>query len=414
MFAPSRTLWLIVAPPLAGFVWQLAREIRKTRPGVSDRWSRRVGAGSVVLATGATLGHALRLARDPSGTKALVQSAAATVDIGPLALHLGLRLDRLSGVASGLACAVAMAVAALLTSRKADVKGGRAWAWLELSVAGGLLSFLAGDVMTLLAGWTLVAAADTWLAGWADPRRGAVRATRGALAVLALLVAALSRVDPGGSPALSLVAFLVALAAMSGSTPPAGAPLSLAAVGCGATAGLVGPFLLLRLAALDPMPPDAGPMIAIAGVAMLAAAGRRAFLTPPGPSRWLALVGGAPAGLTCISFSADGEKGGSLVLASAGVAAAFLLLAAAASGLPIKRDASASIKRDASASIKGDRRAAPAPRDFEAALLGRAPEAAGLLLLSFERWVVDAIGGAIVALSYASGWALSRIDGRRP
>jgi hypothetical protein len=233
-----------------------------------------------------------------------------------------------------------------------------------------------------------------------------VRATRGALAVLALLVAALSHVDPGGSPAFSLVAFLVALAAMSGSTPPAGAPLSLAAVGCGATAGLVGPFLLLRLAALEPVPPAAGLVIAIAGVAMLAAVGRRALLTPPGPSRGLALVGGAPAGLTCISFSADGEKGGSLVLASAGVAAAFLLLAAAARGLPIERDVSAK--------TKGDRLAIPAPLDLEAALLGRAPEAGGLLLLSFERWVVDAIGGAIVALSYASGWALSRIDGRRP
>jgi hypothetical protein len=407
MFAPSRTLWLIVAPPFAGFVCQLARAIRKTRPGGSDRWSRRVGVGSVVLASGATFGHALRLARDPAGTEALVQSAAATVDIGPLALHFGLRLDRLSGVASGLACAAALAVAALLTSRKADVRGGRAWAWMELSVAGGLLSFLADDFMTLLAGWTLAAAAAAWLEGWADPRRGAARATRGALAVLALLVGALSRIDPGGSPLFSLVAFLVALAAMSGWTPPAGAPLSLAAVGCGATAGLVGPFLLLRLAVLQPMPPGAGRVIAIVGVALLVAVGRRAFLTPPGPSRWLALVCGAPAGLTCISFSADGEKGGLLVLASAGVAAASLLLASAASGL--------SVKGDASASVKGDthRHATPARRDLEAALLVRAPEAAGLLLLSFERWVVDAMGGAIVVLSRASGWALSRIDGRR-
>jgi hypothetical protein len=395
MSAPSRTLWLIVAPPLAGFAWQLVREIGRAPRSGSDRWSRRVGVGSVVLASGATFGHALRLAREPAGTGALVQSATAAIDFGPLALHLGLRLDPVSGAVSGLACAAAMAVAAWLASRRADERGGPAWAWLELSVAGGLLSFLADDFMTMLAGWTLAGAAAAWLEGWIDPRRGAVRATRCALAVLALLVGAASHADPRAPLALAPVAFLVAVAAMSASTLPAGAPLSLAAVGCGTTVGLIGPFLLLRLVAFAPMPSGAEPAVAIAGAVMLAMVGRRALLAPRGPLRWLVLVSGVPAGLTCMSYSSDGEKGGLFVLLSAGLVATLLLLVGAARGLPVDR---------------------PVPRvrrDLEAALLGRAPEAAGHLLLSFERWVIDATGGAIVVLSYASAWALSRIDGRR-
>ena len=395
MSAHSPTLWLIVAPPLAGFFWQLAREIGKAPRSGSVVGSRRVGAGSVVLASSATFGHAVRLAREPVGTGALVQSAAASVDVGPLALHLGLRFDPISGAVSGLACAAALAIAAWLASRKADERGGRVWAWLELSLAGSLLSFLADDMVTAVAGWTLVAAAAAWLEGWTDPRRGAVRATRGALAVLALLVGAACHVETVAPPALGPLAFLVAVGAMSASTLPAGAPLSLAALGCGATIGLVGPFLLLRLSTLAPMTATPEPMVAIAGVAMLVAIGRRALLEPPGPWRWLALVSGAPAGLTCISFSSDGENGGVFVLLSAGMVATWLLLAAAARGLLV------------------DRPATPVRRDLEAVLLGRAPEAAGLLLLSFERWVVDAIGGAIVVLAHASGWALSRIDGRR-
>ncbi len=126
---------------------------------------------------------------------------------------------------------------------------------------------------------------------------------------------------------------------------------------------------------------------------MLAGVALRALLEPAGPSRWLALVGGAPAGVTCISLGADGAKGGLLVLVSAGLAAALLLLTA-----------------DARRLLEGARPA----KDPEGALLGHLPEAAGLLLLSFERWVVDAIGGAVIALGHASAWALSKIDARRP
>ncbi len=401
MPALSRTLWLIVAPPFVGFVWQLVRQMRVPGGRGLDTGSRRIGVGSVVLATGATLGHALRLARAPSGTDAFAQSAAGAVHAGRLGAGIGLRLDRLSTTAALLACAVAVAVAALLASRKTDVRRGHPWAWLELSLAGALLSFLADGFVPMVAGWTIAAAAAAWLEGWADPRPGAVRATRGALAILALLLGAVSIDDPGspGATGFSTVAFLVAAAAMSAATPPAGAPFSLAALACGATTALLGPYLLLRLVLLAPMPSGAAPVVAIAGAAMLAAVARRALLAPPGAPRWLALVGGAPAGLTCLSLSADGEKGALLVLISAGLAAGLLLLTAAARGFTI----------DAA-----ETKVPPARRDLEAALLARAPADAGVLLLSFERWVVDAIGGAIAVLSHASAWTLSRIDGRRP
>src|ERR1700722_17768824 len=334
--ALSPTLWLALAPPLAAFVWQLARGLRAyRRGGADDPWARRVGVGSVVLAAGATLGHALRLAR-ATGVDAIVQTIGpafapafgpsagahdASLDAGLghaglLDAGLGLRFDSLSGVACGLACAVAIGAAAVLAARPAAERPGRAWAWLELALAAALLSFLADGFVTTLLGWTLAAGAAAWLQGWTDPGRGAVRATRGALAVLALLFGALLLSDAGGlegSPgggALAVAAFLVATAAMSASTPPDGAPLPLAALACGGTTGILGPFLLLRFASMAPMLPGAGRLIATAGAAMLAGVGWTALRPRGGPARWLALVAGAPAGLTCLSLSADGAKGG--------------------------------------------------------------------------------------------------------
>ncbi len=407
--ALSRTLWLIVAPPAVACGCQLASGLaRRRRPAgvdpldASARRARRVGVGSAVLASGATLGHALRFARAPAGTGALVQGASVGTLAAPMGVHLGLRFDPLSGTACGVACAVALGAAVLLASRPATERSGRAWAWLELATAAALLAFLADGFAATVLGWTLAAAAAAWLAGWTDPRAGAVRATRGALAIAALLVGAVFRDESGGLDGpgtLALVAFLVAAAAMSASTPPAGAPTALAAASCGGTIGLLGPFLLLRLAPLAPgasSAPDLGPVVAAAGIAMLAGVGGRASLAPHGASRWLALAGGAPAGLTCVALAADGGSGGRLVLVAAGLVAALLLLTAAARGIPAAASAPA-----------------PGPTDLEAALLERAPERLGSLLLSFERWVVDAIGGAVVVIAHASAWALSRIDARR-
>jgi hypothetical protein len=211
-----------------------------------------------------------------------------------------------------------------------------------------------------------------------------------------VLRAAPGGVDAGTASTLAVVAFLCAAAAMSASTPPVGAPLGLAALGCGGTTGLLGPFLLLRVAEPAPLSLGASQVVAIGGALMTAGVVRQALRRLDGPSRWVAVAGGAPAGLTCISLGADGEKGGLLVLVTAGLIAMLLLVTAAQRG------------------ISTAPRANPARTDLEAALLVGAPEAAGALLLSFERWVVDAIGGAVVVLARASAWALSTLDARRP
>jgi hypothetical protein len=184
----SRTLWLIVAPPLFGFLWHLATGLRRTaadgRSGRATASVRNVGIGAVLLACAATLGHAARLVRAAPGIEGLFQHGAGGTLAGSVDTGLGLLFDPLSGIACTLACAVA-AAAALFASND-----WRTWAWLELALAGGLLSFLADGFLTTLLGWAIAATAGSWLAGWRDPRVGAERATRGAFAVLAILVGA--------------------------------------------------------------------------------------------------------------------------------------------------------------------------------------------------------------------------------
>ena len=386
--AVSRTLWLVVAPPLVAFVWQLATGLR--RAGVAnDPWPRRIAVGAILVASAATLGHALGLAQAPEGTQALVEYTVGGARLGALEAGFGLVFDRLSGTASSLSCAVALGVAALIASRGVDRRRWQVWAWLELSLAGALLSFLADGFATTLLGWGLAVSAAAWLAGWSDPRAGAVRATRGALAIVAMLVgdALLLR---GFYTTLALAAFLVASVAMSASPPPPGAPLALSALDCGATTGVLGPFLLLRLAFLVPRSPGAAWMVAVVVGAWLVLIGRRALAAPAGPWRWIVLAGGAPAALVLVALSVDGVQGGLLVLVSAGLVSALLLGVAGARLSP----------------------PSPAPRgpSVERALLEHAPEAGAPLLMAFERWVVDAITGSVGVLVRALAWTLARFD----
>jgi hypothetical protein len=488
----SRTLWLIVAPPLFGFLWHLAMGLRRAAGGRTERAPasvRNVGVGAVLLACAATLGHAARLVRAAPGVEGLFQHGAAGSIAGSVDVGLGLVFDPLSGIACALACAAAAAAALFVSS------DWRSWAWLELALAGGLLSFLADGFLTTLLGWAIAATAGAWLAGWRDPRLGAERATRGAFAVLSILVGAsllfwglrgqwdgddyvvdapadlvASRSDarlsfreiaaevaaprpagttpemvtappaksapaaeaprragPGGFDivTLALIAFLVAAVAMSATVPPRGAPFALCAVGS-ATMGALGPFLLLRLAFLAPLARAGRPAIAAAGVFMLAAVARRVWYgraantgaansaattsaansaattsaaNSAATTRGLALVGGAPAGLTCIALSADGAKGGLLVFGVACAVAALLLLTASSRGL----FASEGNKPSAAGDENG----------IEHLLLGSAPEDGGALLVAFEQGVVDAIAGAVAVVVRATAWVLARLDGAR-
>jgi hypothetical protein len=412
-FVSSRTLWVMVATPLFGFLWHLAACLRRSSQPRPGRWARGIGVGCVALSSVVAALHVLKLAQEPVASRALWQHLGSSVRVGPFAAGFDLLLDPLSGVACSLACLVALASAAVVASRPPSERGWSVWAWLELALGAAMLSFLAGGLLTVFLGWGLAAASGAWLAGWADRRVGAVRATRGALGIVALIIGALllsqqsvqsvltfpelaaQFADPATvhtDDGLALVAFLIAASAMSSSTPPAGAPLALVAVACGATTSALGPLLLLRLAFLIPLVTPAGSLVVMAGALMVVLAGRRALFAPKGPMRWLSLVAGAPAGLTYISLGRDGASGALVVLASAGLVAALLMLTAARRG------------------VSADEGATWAPASLDDLLLADGLERAGAFLMTFEHWVVDAIVGAIGVLLHASGWALARFD----
>ena len=153
---------------------------------------RRVlpGVGCIALAATATLGHALLAAQTPAGGRALFEPAAGGVRFGVVDAGIDLLLDTRALMACGLVCVVALAAAILLATRPAPERGWRPWAWLQLAMAGALLSFLADGFVAAAVGWTLAAAAGAWLAGWHDARAGVVVATRGAVALSAMLLGA--------------------------------------------------------------------------------------------------------------------------------------------------------------------------------------------------------------------------------
>lgn len=408
----SRTLWLVVAPPFAAFVWQFVRGLRGAG-GAYDPWPRRLGVGSILSASAALLGHEFALARAPRGAGGLLEPAVGGARLGALDVRFGLAFDRLSVCACTLACVVALAAAANLGTRRAspevDPRPWKSWAWLELSLSGGLLSFLAGGLATAWLGWTLVGASAAWLAGWSDTKAGALRATRVALAIFAMLAgdSLVSGTNPGSwdaatgrgldayAASLALAAFLAAAASMSASAPQPRTAPALAAFDAGATTGLLGPFLLLREASLVPRLPHGAAVVTVTGAALVVLAARRARAAPPGLPRWVAGVGGAPAGLVLVALGVDGRQGGALVFVSAGIVAA-LVLGIAGAATPGAAHASASAR-------------SPRP-SVERALLGHAPEAGATLLMAFERWVVDSLAGSVGVVVHALAWALVQFD----
>src|ERR1019366_8420067 len=305
----SRTLWLVVAPPFAAFVWQLVRGLRGAG-GAYDPWPRRLGVGSILSASAALLGHEFALARAPRGAGGLLEPAVGgaclRARLGALDVGFGLAFDRLSVCACTLACVVALAAAANLGTRRAspevDPRPWKSWAWLELSLSGGLLSFLAGGLATAWLGWTLVGASAAWLAGWSDTKAGALRATRVALAIFAMLAgdSLVSGTNPGSWGAatgrgldayvasLALAAFLAAAASMSASAPQPRTAPALAAFDAGATTGLLGPFLLLREASLVPRLPHGAAVVTVTGAALAVLAARRQGCRAGSPA-WAAL-----------------------------------------------------------------------------------------------------------------------------
>jgi hypothetical protein len=193
----SRTLWLVVAWPLAGLAWQLLvarpRIERARDAGAVLRelaLARVAGVGGVALASTASLGHALLMARLPPGSRVLYEPLLRGARFGSLDAGIDLLLDPSALAACGLACAVTLAAAVVIAGRPAPERGWRPWAWLHLALAGSLLAFLADGFVTAAVGWTLAVVATAWLAAWHRAAAGEAVAMRGALAVAAMVAAA--------------------------------------------------------------------------------------------------------------------------------------------------------------------------------------------------------------------------------
>ncbi|HEY8041862.1 MAG TPA: hypothetical protein VIF15_18790 [Polyangiaceae bacterium] len=193
----SRTLWLVVAGPILAFAW-LAFVARTRLAGARGAdailrelaSARLAGVAGVALATAATLAHAVMLARQPSSQRALFEHVARGARIGQVDAGLDLWLDVRALTACGLACAVVLAAALFVATRPPPDRGWAMWAWLQLALAGALVSFLADGFATLAIGWAVAGAAGAWLAGWYDDAAGVVAAMRTAVALGMMLVGA--------------------------------------------------------------------------------------------------------------------------------------------------------------------------------------------------------------------------------
>ncbi len=183
----SRTLWLIVVWPAAGAMWQLLVERR--RPAYA---ARRTAVISLALALTATIAHVVLLARLSPGRRALFQALGSNSRIGQLDVSVALWFDSLAASASVLACVLALGAALLVPQRLAGVRGWRVWAWIHLTLGASLVAFLADGFVTTAIGWSLAAVCAAWLAAWTDPRAARIAATRGAVAVAALVVGAVA------------------------------------------------------------------------------------------------------------------------------------------------------------------------------------------------------------------------------
>jgi hypothetical protein len=196
---------------------------------------------------------------------------------------------------------------------------------------------------------------------------------------------------PQSVATIAMVALIIAAAAVSAPMPAPGAPLALVAVSWSATTVLLGPFLLARAGPLGALTPSIGQLTAATGVAILATAGRQAILRR-GRERWIALIGGAPAGCAWTTLGVAGAPlAGRVVPAAAAVAATSLLVLATRGG-------------------SDDTETFPPLPAIDVAILERTPARIGALVLRFERWVIQPVAGAAAATVAALAWVVAHSD----
>src|SRR5579872_3979697 len=484
----SRTLWFIVLAPLLGCAWHLVvarRRATSASPAAASGprallWSQRVAVGCVACSVEAMLGHLLVLARDAGGRGALVQWIGGGVRMGELDLAFAFRFDRVSAVAVALVEVAALGTVAAVSRGPQGEGSWRAWAWIELSLAGALVAFLGDGFVTTALGWTLVAAAQGWLAGWGDAARGAVVATRGSLSigVMALGAAALfwglgggwegddyvrdrsprfaaTQLSGGGAQGASLTMTDEAGAVVSADDVRATAvtaPFVRASLapgrhmlrvhaGEGTSDTVLGPIAVstgdafsiepvgptltysAAIAQLSLRDPSGGPALSevladragpvgssAVGAAFLAilmaSLALSAHLPPPGAPVSLATMAWA-ASVTAVGpflvvrlapFLKDAPTPLRASVAVWGGVAGVVWLAGAVRLVAAARRKSVALP--------------PAPSfGLQEWSLEALPHRLGELLVTFERWVVDAAAGAAAALFAVSVWVAARVDG---
>ena len=191
---PSRTIWLIVAPLLAGAAVhgiaaarRAAKASAEAPPDEGAEATRLVGAAALGLTAGAFIGHVLVLARPAFLRGALVEALPGARRVGDVGVGLTLCFDVLSAAFCGLAVLTGVWVAMRLASRAPKERPWSAWARLELALAGSLIAGVADDVPTMALGWLIATASCAWLAGSRELAAGARVAGRAAVAVAALV-----------------------------------------------------------------------------------------------------------------------------------------------------------------------------------------------------------------------------------
>jgi hypothetical protein len=459
------TLWLLIAPSLLQLAWHLIAACWPRRRGAnvaanrSRDWASLLGMATVGCVTGATLAHAIALVQAPKSA-AFVEYVTSGARVGRVDAGIAFDFDSLSAVACLLLCMVAFGAATWLAMHPAVVRSSGKWACIELALAGGMVSFLADGVVTMAIGWTLAATAAAGLAVWTDLRAAALAATRAAAAIALLLLGgavlfwrlegakqdsaaqgssgfvALRSSDPRvhGS-ALTLASVPGALVYLDGArTPLARAPFVGVPIPSGPHSIRVHSGSASDDAVITEEASAEGTLITLVpsglslsfrevGAAIAAGSGEPS--EPAGDdggaatalwlwiaAAWVVSAGAPPANvpapLVALSHGATTAILGPFLLGRASV----LLALAPRKGLVLAAAVAAILVAATRSLWSAASRPGNAVAGATAWLLDRSPARAGALLIRFEHWVVDAIGGLVGTFARIAAWGASRLDAR--
>ena len=298
----SPPLWLIVIPPLAGFLLCLLLGRRFGKGFVSV-----VGTGSVALATAAAFGRLFPFA---AGSHApIVERVSDWIAVGPFSADISLRLDPLSAVMIAFVTFVGFLIhlysIGYMSHDETEAGYARYFAYLNLFMFSMLVLVLANNFLLMFVGWEGVGLCSYLLVGYFYDREYAADAGRkafivnrigdfgfllGLFAIFALFgsldfgtVFGAAAADPGRfAPSLTAICLCLFVGAMGKSAqvplyvwlPDAMAgPTPVSALIHAATMVTAGVYMVARCNVLFRLAPDAMLAVAIVGTVTAVFAG---------------------------------------------------------------------------------------------------------------------------------------------